>query len=228
MSIETMVGQYTGGSNFAERITRRAEFDLGHSRMRALANTTYHEGNSGLRTLWEKNERLGSTGLGKSLSYQRTPEFGNSLKINGAAVLWGALFFTTEKLLVDRVYNPTTFAQLIRDGFEGTPWDESVKISGGMPKFYPHAEIQPLMDAAMSDKTFSFLFMLDGLRLLPSHLQRDTVFTDFYRPMQAQLGPVYTPLARNLLNAPATEAELSRMRKYFGRQAPEVKPLTFR
>lgn len=128
MSIETFKDQYPAGDRFAESITKRAEFRKGYSRMRALADTMYHEGRAGLKEVHKELRTSKRFVPASPLSSDIPPAYKDSISLNAGAVLWGAIFRTTEVIAIERYYDPSFFAQLVRDGFRGMGWAEAINL----------------------------------------------------------------------------------------------------
>ena len=228
MSLERMINTAPKGAGFVEHVIRRAEFRNGHSRMNAFAETIYNEGRAGLAESYEALGRQRKPVPRSPISPEIPPEFTGRIRLNGASVLWGALFPVVEAVIIDRVYDPAKFFTRFKMGFAGSAWHSAITTPERRAEFYNHDSVRDLTRAATADKTFSFLFTDEGYNLLPITLQASLHSTGFHLDLRDKFAPIYIPLAKSLLNSPLTPDEISR-RETARPQPPRFvhKPLGF-
>jgi len=224
MSLEKFDKAYPNGLNFRAKIIRRPEFQQGYSEIGALADTMYHEGAAGLKDVVRDIRKKGKVPT-DPFSYEMPVEFADRVDLNGAAVLFGSLFRTVEIAVVDRVYDPRKFAEMLRKGFKHTPWKKDFNFDElREPQFLSHESIAPLTHLATVDRRFTFLFTQQGLHHLPSSLAQDLESMQFYEPMQADFASLY--LTRSSLLMLQRDAEKPKATKQGA--LVQNKPLTFR
>ncbi len=229
MSIETFKDQYPSGDRFAEAVTKRAEFKRGYSRMRALADTMYHEGRAGLKDVHRELRNSKRLVPASPLSSDIPPSLKDAISMNAGAVLWGSIFRTTEIIAVERFYDPSFFAHLVRDGFRGMGWADSINLGKPEekePTHFTHAKVAALTHEVTIDPKMTFIFTKQGFNLLPTTFQGDILGTALFNGMVSHFGPVYHSRSDALLRAPVTPAE--QKARQLQLVLPQHRPLTFR
>lgn len=229
MSVETFRDQYPAGDRFAEAVTKRAEFRKGYSRMRGLADTMYHEGRAGLKEVHKELRSSRRFVPASPLSSEIPVAYKDSISLNAGAVLWGSIFRTTEIIAVERFYDPSFFAHLVRDGFRGMSWAESINLGKPEekePTHFTHAQVAALTHEATNDPRMAFVFTRQGFNLLPQAIQGDILGTALFNGMISHFGPVYHARSDALLRAPLTPLE--QKARQLQLVLPQHRPLTFR
>ncbi len=209
MSLEKFEKAYPNGLNFRDKIIRRPEFQLGYSEIGALADTLYHEGAAGLKDVVKDIRKKGKVPK-NPFSYEMPAEFADRVDLNGAAVLFGSLFRTVERAVVERVYDPHMLAEMLRRGFKHTPWKGDFNFDEARePQFLTHESIAPLTQLATKDRRFTFLFTQQGLHNLPTSLAQDLESIQFFEPMHADFASLYLARSSLLILQKGTEKPTS-------------------
>ncbi len=229
MSVETFRDQYPAGDRFAEAVIKRAEFRRGYSRMRALADSMYNEGRAGLREVHRDLRNSRRFVPASPLSSEIPATYKDSISLNAGAVLWGSIFRTTEIIATARFYDPSFFAHLVRDGFRGMGWADSINLGNPEekePTHFTHAKVAALTHEATVDPRMTFIFTRHGFNLLPPAFQGDILGTALFNGMISHFGPIYHARSDALLRAPLTPLE--QKAKELQLVLPQNRPLTFR
>lgn len=221
MSVEDFLGQSHEPPRLRGILTG-SEFLNGNSRMRALADSLSNEGHRGIVKVYDEvaktGKKMASVPLGLTL------EQANRLEDNGAGVLWGAMFRTFDRLMKDGKFDPNMFVQLLKNGFLGTRWADSIAPVSHDELFFTPESLMPLASLATQDKTLSFLATDKGLSMLPIAFSAEVVRTGYSERLRGEFVEKYKPLAQAILELPKTPFEIATQER---RYTPDIRPLTF-
>ncbi len=209
MTIENELAKLPQGAGFTEAIVTRPEFKMGKSRVRAFADFAFNEGARGLEELYYRVTTYAGAPIPDPHSPLMPEEFRAPIARNGGAVLWGTLFATFEELMRSGTYTPDNFRKLLTHGFFKTGWGNAFRPKEDQEVItYTSDQLALLAEKATEDKALSFLFKVEGLKVLPEQIADDLVNTRFYADMRDNFGPYYLPRARLLVTSPLTPQEI--------------------